>query len=103
METHRGLSLDGLGLPGRGSRLQRAIRDQISFRIGRRWSRRLDFRSVQVPEMLDQATPREGGCEICYLVAGSSRCLIKLRFIIVRLGAVIISKIDFYALDGFVC
>jgi hypothetical protein len=59
----RGLVFDGLSLPERRSRLQRAARDQLSSGIGRRWFRGLLLRSAQVPEMLDQATPREGVCE----------------------------------------
>jgi hypothetical protein len=55
-------------VPNALSRLQRAVRDQLSFGIGRRWSRGLTFRSVQVPEMLDQAASCEGICEICRVV-----------------------------------
>jgi len=40
MQTHWMLGFDGLTLPRRGGRLQRAARDQLSFRIGRCWVRR---------------------------------------------------------------
>ena len=54
MQTRRRLVFDRPSHPRRRSRLQRAARDQFGFSIGRRWSRRLLFRSVQVPEALDQ-------------------------------------------------
>jgi hypothetical protein len=65
MQTNRWLDFDRLGLPGRRSRLHRGVRDQLSFSIGRRWSRRLTFRSFRVPEMLHPAIFRERGCKIC--------------------------------------
>jgi hypothetical protein len=50
-------------LPRRRSRLQGAVRDHVSFSSGR-WSIGLPFRSVDVPEALDQSAPCEGICEI---------------------------------------
>jgi hypothetical protein len=77
--------------PGRRfNRLQRAARDQLSSSIERRWSAGLPFRSVQVPEMLDQAISCEGVCEICDVVTKWGRRQIESRIRTVPLGRLVI-------------
>jgi hypothetical protein len=94
MLTHWGFGFDRLSLPGRRSRLKRVARDQLSSTVGRRWSRRLTFRSVWVPEMLNQATPCEGACEICQVVTKWARRQIESRVRTILLGGLVIPEYD---------
>jgi hypothetical protein len=94
MPIHLRLVFDRLILPRRRIRLQSAIRDQLDVSIGRRRSRRLIFRSVQVPEMLDQATPCEGVCEVCQVVREWGLRHIELRVRTTPLGRFVIPEYD---------
>jgi hypothetical protein len=61
----------------------------------RRWSRRLIFRSVQVPEMLYQAKPCEGVGEICQVATKWGRRQIELRVSAIPSGGVVIPEYNF--------
>jgi hypothetical protein len=84
MQTHLRFCFDRLSPPKRSSRLRRAARDQLSS-IGRRWSRGLLFRSVKIPEMLDQAASGERIGEICRVIVKA-----ELRVRTIPLGGLVI-------------
>lgn len=69
-----------------------AARGQLGFSAGWRWPRRLTFPSVQIPDMLHQAAPCEGSCEICRVVTKWRGGWTKLRVRTIPLGGLIIPE-----------
>jgi hypothetical protein len=68
-----------------------AVRCAVEMqRAGRRWSRWLRSQSVQVPEMLNRPTSREGVCDVCQVVTKWGGRVIESRVRTIPFGGLII-------------